>query len=77
MTEKKKRDQGPFTVVAKVISQEGHCAAGHQVGADLLDRIERILAKHEVRSHAYSSFMFISLGDPQSMALLGISRAKT
>ena len=36
MTEKQKRDQGPFTVVAKVISQEGRCAAGHQVGDEVI-----------------------------------------
>ena len=36
MTEKQERDQGPFTVVAKVISQEGRCAAGHQVGDEVI-----------------------------------------
>ena len=36
MTEKQERDQGPFTVLAKVISQEGRCAAGHQMGDEVI-----------------------------------------
>ena len=36
MTENKERDKGPFRVVAKVTSQEGRCAAGHQVGDEVI-----------------------------------------
>ena len=36
MTEKQKPDQGPYTVVAKVISQEGRCVVGHQVGDEVV-----------------------------------------
>jgi len=35
MTDKVEQEQKEFTIVVKVIRQEGHCGAGHQVGDEV------------------------------------------
>jgi uncharacterized repeat protein (TIGR04076 family) len=36
VTEKSQSEKGPFTIVARVIRQEGHCAADHRVGDEVI-----------------------------------------
>jgi len=36
MTDKAQQGDGGFKIVARVIRQEGHCAAGHQVGDEVV-----------------------------------------
>jgi uncharacterized repeat protein (TIGR04076 family) len=36
MTQDSERDREPYTVIARVISQEGHCAFGHKVGDEVV-----------------------------------------
>jgi uncharacterized repeat protein (TIGR04076 family) len=45
MTEGIKNEKGAFNVVAKVIQQEGHCAAGHQVGDEIFFDGETVQGK--------------------------------
>jgi uncharacterized repeat protein (TIGR04076 family) len=47
--------QKPYNVVAKVISQEGHCEAGHQVGDEVV--FDGITVQGEVCIHALYSFL--------------------
>jgi uncharacterized repeat protein (TIGR04076 family) len=34
--EKPQGEKGPFTIVARMIRQEGHCAASHRVGDEVI-----------------------------------------
>jgi uncharacterized repeat protein (TIGR04076 family) len=45
MTEEIKNEKGTFNIVAKVIRQEGHCAAGHQVGDEIFFDGETVQGK--------------------------------
>ena len=36
MTEKPQSEKGPFTIVARVIRQEGHCGADHRMGDEVV-----------------------------------------
>jgi uncharacterized repeat protein (TIGR04076 family) len=35
MIDRPTRTEQPYTIVARVVRQEGHCAAGHQVGDEV------------------------------------------
>jgi len=48
-------DQEPYIIVARVISQEGHCAAGHQVGDEIV--FDGMTVHGEVCMHALYSFL--------------------
>ena len=55
MTEKLQRGDDGFTIVAKVISQKGQCAAGHQVGDQVVFDGQAVQGK--VCIHALYSFL--------------------
>jgi len=48
-------NQEPYDMVAKVISQEGHCAAEHQVGDEII--FDGMTVQGEVCMHALYSFL--------------------
>ena len=55
MTEKSHSEKVPFTIVARVIQREGHCAAGHQVGDEVIFDGQTVQGK--VCIHALYSFL--------------------
>jgi uncharacterized repeat protein (TIGR04076 family) len=55
MTEKLQGGDDGFTIVAKVISQKGQCAAGHQVGDQVVFDGQAVQGK--VCIHALYSFL--------------------
>jgi uncharacterized repeat protein (TIGR04076 family) len=55
VTEKSQSEKGPFTIVARVIRQEGHCGAGHQVGDEVIFDGQTVQGK--VCIHALYSFL--------------------
>jgi uncharacterized repeat protein (TIGR04076 family) len=55
VTEKPQNEKGPFTIVAKVIRQEGHCEVGHQVGDEVIFDGQTVQGK--VCIHALYSFL--------------------
>ena len=48
-------EQTEFTVVAKVIRQEGHCGAGHKVGDEVV--FDGVTVRGKVCIHALYSFL--------------------
>ena len=55
MTEKLQRGDDGFTIVAKVISQKGQCAAGHTVGDQVV--FDGLTVEGKVCIHALYSFL--------------------
>ncbi|MBN1811178.1 MAG: TIGR04076 family protein [Anaerolineae bacterium] len=55
MTEESQSEKGPFTIVARVIQQEGHCDVGHQVGDEVIFDGQTVQGK--VCIHALYSFL--------------------
>jgi len=45
MTDGMKEEKGAYKIVAKVIKQEGHCVAGHQVGDEVFFDGETVQGK--------------------------------
>jgi uncharacterized repeat protein (TIGR04076 family) len=45
MTDGMKNEKGAYKIVAKVIKQEGHCVAGHQVGDEVFFDGETVQGK--------------------------------
>ncbi len=55
MSEQQQSTDSGYTMIAKVIKQEGHCAAGHQVGDEVVFDGETIQGK--ICLHALYSFL--------------------
>jgi uncharacterized repeat protein (TIGR04076 family) len=55
MDAKQPKEQAPYDIVVKVISQEGHCHAGHQVGDEVI--FDGMTMRGEVCMHALYSFL--------------------
>ena len=55
MTDQSHLGEDGFTMVARVIRQEGHCAAGHQVGDEVTFKGQSVTGK--ICIHALYSFL--------------------
>jgi len=55
MNDRSSRTEEPYTVVARVIRQEGHCAAGHQVGDEVV--LNGLTVQGKICIHALYSFL--------------------
>ena len=55
MNDRSSRTEEPYTVVARVIRQEGHCAAGHQVGDEVV--FDGLTVQGKICIHALYSFL--------------------
>ena len=55
MNEERQRGIEGFNIIAKVIRQEGHCAAGHRLGDQVI--FDGLTVKGKVCIHALYSFL--------------------
>lgn len=55
MTDQPSGEKQPYTVIARVIRQEGHCAAGHKVGDEVI--LDGRSVQGPICIHALYSFL--------------------
>ena len=55
MTDRLSDTKQPYTVVARVIGQQGHCSAGHEVGDEVV--LDGLTVQGKVCIHALYSFL--------------------
>jgi uncharacterized repeat protein (TIGR04076 family) len=55
MTDRPSHTNQPYTVVARVVRQEGHCAAGHEVGDEV--SLDGLTVQGKICIHALYSLL--------------------